>query len=127
MATVSFGRSSKAAAPRGWLETFRAADAWVLAAWEAAASMAPGTGELARQLRQGALEAGSALVAAAQCDDPESNRVHVERARSRMLEARYLVYLSMRTGSIDTKRYKLLARKLDRALRDVAGRRSARS
>ena len=108
----------------GWLATFRAADAWVVAAWEAAAAMAPGTSELARQLRRGALDCGSALVAAAQCGDTAENQRYLERARSRLMEARYLLYLSKRFGSIDSKRYKMLTLKLDRALRDVAGRRA---
>ncbi len=124
MATLTFGRTSWEPPLSGWLETFRAADAWVVAAWEAAAAMAPGTSELARQLRRGALDCGSALVAAAQCSDPEKNRDYVERARSRLMEARYVLYLSKRFGSIDSKRYKLLVRKLDRALHDVSGRRT---
>jgi len=108
----------------GWLESFRTADAWVVAAWEAAAAMAPGSGELARQLRSGALDCGSALVAAAQCDERVDQQPYLKRARSRLLEARYLLYLSKRLGSIDAKRYKMLTLKLERALRDVAVRRT---
>ncbi len=108
----------------GWLESFRAADAWVVAAWEASAAMAPGAGELSRQLRAGALDCGSALVAAAQCGDGAEHRSYVERARARLLEARYLLYLCKRFGSIDSKRYKLLTVRLDRALRDVTVRRT---
>ena len=124
MATMSFGRRSDEASMNGWLGTFRAADAWVVAAWEAAAAMPPGTGELARQLRCGALDCGSALVAAAQCGDAAENRGYLERARSRLMEARYLLYLAKRFGSIDSRRYKMLTLKLDRALRDVSGRRA---
>ena len=124
MATLSFGRRSSDAPMTGWLQTFRAADAWVVAAWEAAAAMAPGTSELARQLRRGALDCGSALVAAAQCGDGAENQGYLERARSRLMEARYLLYLSKRFGTIDSKRYKMLTVKLDRALRDVSGRRA---
>jgi hypothetical protein len=108
----------------GWLQTFRAADAWVVAAWEAAAAMGPGAGELARQLRNGALDCGSALVAAAQCGEGGENQGYLERARSRLMEARYLLYLAKRFGSIDSRRYKVLVVKLDRALRDVSGRRT---
>jgi len=108
----------------GWLETFRAADAWVVAAWEASAAMAPGSGELARQIRRGALDCGSALVAAAQCGDGADHVSYLDRARSRLMEARYLLYLSKRFGSIDSKRYRMLTVRLDRALRDVSGRRA---
>ncbi len=107
----------------GWLETFRAADAWVVAAWEAAAAMAPGTSELARQMRRGALSCGSALVAAAQCGDAAETQGYLDQARSRLMEARYLLYLSRRFGSIDSRRYKTLNVKLDRALREVSARR----
>jgi len=119
MATLSRGRRSN-----GWVETFRAADAWVVAAWEASAAMAPGSAELARQLRRGALDCGSALVAAAQCGGGEEGREYIQRARARLLEARYLLYLSKRFGSIDAKRYKTLSLRLERALRDVNVRRA---
>jgi len=124
MATLSLGRRSGEHSMGGWVETFRAADAWVVAAWEATAAMAPGTGELARQLRRGALDCGSALVAAAQCGEGADNQVYLDRARSRLMEARYLLYLAKRFGSIDSKRYRMLTVKLDRALRDVSGRRT---
>ncbi len=124
MATLSFGRRSNGPTKTGWLETFRAADAWVVATWEAAAAMAPGTGDLAREFRRGSLDCGSALVAAAQCGEEEEHQGYVERARSRLMEARYLLYLSRRLGSIDSKRYKILTVKLDRALREVSARRT---
>jgi len=109
----------------GWLESFRAADAWVVAAWEASAAMGPGSSELARQLRRGALECGSALVAAAQCGEGGEHQGYLERARSSLMEARYVLYLSRRFGSIDSKRFKMLTVRLDRALRDVSGRRAS--
>jgi four helix bundle protein len=124
MATLNFGRRVIEPPMTGWLETFRAADAWVVAAWEAAAAMPPGTSELARQLRRGALGCGSVLVAAAQCGDGAENQGYLDQARSRLMEARYLLYLSRRFGSIDSKRYKTLNVKLDRALREVTARRA---
>ncbi len=39
------------------------------------------------------------------------------------MEARYLLYLSKRFGSIDSKRFKMLNLRLDRALREVSSRR----
>jgi hypothetical protein len=123
MATLNLGRGART--PKGgWLESFRTADTWVVAAWEAAAAMAPGSGELARQLRSGALDCGSALVAAAQFGEQADQAPYLKRARSRLLEARYLLYLSKRLGSIDAKRYKMLSLKLERALRDVSVRRT---
>ena len=86
--------------------------------------MVPGTSDLARELRRGALDCGSALVAATQCGDAAENQGYVQRARSRLMEARYLLYLCRRLGSIDSKRYKTLTVKLDRALREVSARRA---
>lgn len=123
MATLSLGRRSKEPPTTGWLETFRAADAWVVAAWEASAAMPPGSNELARQLRRGSLDCGSALVAAAQCGSGTDHQGYLDRARSRLMEARYLLYLSKRFGSIDSKRFKMLNLRLDRALREVSSRR----
>lgn len=124
MATLSLGRRAKDPAVGGWLETFRAGDAWVVAAWEASAAMAPGTGELARQMRRGALEAGCALVAAAQCGAGDDPRTYLTRARSALMEARYLLYLAKRFGAMDSKRYRTLTIRLDRALREVSSRRT---
>ncbi|NIM01080.1 MAG: four helix bundle protein [Acidobacteria bacterium] len=107
----------------GWLETFRAGDAWVVASWEAAAALAPGTGELARRMRRGALDCGCALVAAAQCSAGEDRRGYIERAHGSLMEARYLLYLAKRVGSLDSKRYKALTTRLDRALREITARR----
>ena len=119
MATLTFGQ--RASGPR-WLERFRAADAWVVAAWEATAAMPPGTGELSRSLRHGAVDCGTCLVAAAQCAPTEEAKTFLARARARLMEARYLLYLARRFGALDTKRYRNLSAKLDRALREVSVR-----
>lgn len=121
MATLRLRRSDDSPHP-GWLETFRAADAWVVAVWEAAASMGPGAGELARALRRGALECGAALVAGAQCGPGPTADEFLGRARARLLEARYLLYLTRRFGAVDARRYKTLNQRLERALREVAAR-----
>jgi len=124
VATLSFGQGSRTVRTSGWLETFRAADAWVVAAWGAAAAMAPGTSELSRQLRRGALECGASLVAATQCEKAGEKQGYIERARARLMEARYLLYLSRRFGAIDSRRYKTLSVQLNRALREVRARAS---
>ena len=122
MAPLSFGRRSSETSGARWLERFRATDAWVVAAWEAAAAMAPGTADLSRRLRQGALDCGACLVAAAQCNGDDHEPSYVSQARSRLLEARYVLYLGRRLGSIDAKRYRHLSGRLDRALRELHGR-----
>ena len=122
MATLTFGRRSADPAGSRWLEQFRATDAWVVAAWEASAAMPPGTSDLSRRLRQGALDCGASLVAAAQCAGDESESVYVNRACSRLFEARYVLYLARRFGSIDTKRYRHLSGRLDHALRELKAR-----
>ena len=121
MATVIPGRGIRGA--EGWLSTFRAGDAWVVAVWEASSALAPGTGELARQMRRGALRCGCALVAAAQCGPGEHRRAYVERAHGSLMEARYLLYLAKRLGSLDSRRYKSLTTRLDRAVREISSRR----
>jgi hypothetical protein len=124
MATMTFGRRpSDTGGPR-WLERFRAADAFVVAAWEAAAAMPPGTAELSRRLRQTALDCGTCLVAAAHRPTTEAGRVYLDQAAGRLMEARYLLYLARRFGAVDSKRYRNLSTRLDRASRDVAPRAS---
>ena len=122
MATLTFGRNSGDSNGPRWLQRFRAADAWVVAAWEATAAMPPGTGEISRRLRQVAVECGTSLVAAAQLATTEEGKVHLDRAVARLAEARYLLYLARRFGAVDSKRYRHLSVKLDRASRDVAVR-----
>ena len=122
MATLTFGRKSGENGGPRWLARFRAADAWVVAAWEAAAAMPPGTAELSRRLRRTAIECGSCLVAAAHHPTVEEGRAPLERAGACLIEARYLMYLARRFGALDSKRYRNLSLKLDRATREVAVR-----
>jgi hypothetical protein len=122
MATMSFGRRpSDTGGPR-WLERFRAADAFVVAAWEATAAMPPGSGELSRRLRQAAVDCGACLVVAAHRPTAEAGKACLEQAAGRLTEARYLLYLARRFGAVDSKRYRNLSTHLDRAVREVSVR-----
>jgi len=122
MATMTFGRRGQDSGGPSWLERFRAADAFVVAAWEATAAMPPGTAELARRLRGAAVDCGTNLVAAAHRGTPEEGKAYLERAKARLMEARYLLYLARRFGAVDSKRYRNLSTRLDRATREVSVR-----
>ena len=108
METMTFGN---------WTASFRAADAWAVAAWEAATALPPGHRDLAVVLRQAALGCGARLVAAA---EGEERDVQLREARGFLFEGRYALYLARRLSAVDGRRYRSLSGYLDRAFRETA-------
>jgi hypothetical protein len=116
MASITFGRKQEA--PGGWLASFRAADAWAVASWEAAAAIPPGHRELAAAMRKAALGCGGCLVAAAEGREREQQ---LRGARQWLFEGRYALYLACRLSLVDARRYRALSGYLERALRETEG------
>ena len=116
MESMTFGR--RPVVSGGWLASFRAADAWAVASWEAAAAMPPGHRELAAAMRKAALGCGACLVAAAEGREREQQ---LRSARQWLFEGRYALYLACRLSVLDARRYRALSGYLDRALRETDG------
>lgn len=102
----------------GWLASFRAADAWAVASWEAAAAIPPGHRDLAAAMRKAALGCGACLVAAAEGSERGGQ---LQAARKWLFEGRYTLYLACRLSVLDARRYRTLSGYLDRALRETEG------
>jgi len=103
------------------LRAFRAMDAFALEAMEAARIVAKHDPDgLSLEIRRAVARAGSALFAA--CASPpgsESEREEMMRARGRLLEGRYHLYLARRLGLFEVRRYRAVTFRQEAALREI--------
>jgi hypothetical protein len=101
---------------------FRSADEFTLEAFRAARIIMVRTEgkEIAEEIRRCCARCGGFLVAASGTGaGGEGERRYLERARDRLLEARYLLYVARRTGLLDLRPYRQLTARQDSALREV--------
>jgi len=105
----------------GRLRAFRAMDAFAVEAMEAARLVARHDADgLALEIRRSVARAGSALFAAcAAAPGSEGERDEMRRARARLLEGRYHLYLARRLGLFDVRRYRALSFRQEAALREI--------
>lgn len=103
------------------LRAFRAMDAFAVEAMEAARLVAKHDADgLAVEIRRAVVYAGSALFAAcASAPGSEGEREGMKRARARLLEGRYHLYLARRLGLFDVRRYRAVSFRHEAALREV--------
>ncbi len=103
------------------VRAFRAMDAFALEAMEAARFVGRQDADgLALEIRRAVARAGSALFAAcASAPGSESEREEMKRARARLLEGRYHLYLARRLGLFDLRRYRAVSFRQEAALREI--------
>jgi four helix bundle protein len=103
------------------MHAFKATDAFAVDAYSAARRLKSEKGVgLAEEIRRTAVASGGAVVAAAASDPGgESERLHLHRARSALIEGRYYLYLARRFGLLDLRRYRTLTARQDAALREL--------
>ena len=112
-----------AVSPDQRLGAFRATDAFALEAYRLAGGLrGGGAAGLADEIRRSAVTSGGAIVAAsASARGSEAERLHLERARTALMESRYYLYVARRFAMLDPKTYRALAARQDSALRELEG------
>jgi four helix bundle protein len=103
------------------MSVFRATDAFAVDAFGVAQWLKGGhENGLAAEIRRTAVASGGAVVAAsASVPGGDEERLHLERARSALIESRYYLYLARRFGLLDPKRYRALTLRQDAAVREL--------
>jgi len=103
------------------IRAFKATEAFTVEAYRVSATLTRnGSAGLIEAIREVAVRSGGALVAAtASPAGGSAERRLLERARERMIEVRYYLYLARRLGMLDVKRYRGLTLRQDAALREM--------
>jgi four helix bundle protein len=103
------------------MHAFKATDAFAVDAYSAARRLKSEKGVgLADEIRRTAVASGGAVVAAAASDPGgENEKIHLQRARTALIEGRYYLYLARRFGLLDLRRYRTLTARQDAALREL--------
>jgi hypothetical protein len=100
---------------------FRSVDSFAIEAFRAARSIDRKDGcDLAREIRRLCSACGGALVAASSMERKDEGQDRLLAAtRSRLMEARYYLYLARRLGFLELRRYRQLTAIQDAAVREV--------
>ena len=103
------------------LRAFKATEAFTVEAYRVSATLPrTASASLIEAIRSVTLRSGGALVAAtANPVGGVAERRQLERARERLIEVRYYLYLARRLGILDVKRYRGLTLRQDAALREL--------